>query len=57
MSEQKRQNQKDSNFTKHLEKASEIVQAWPAWKQTLLGTANSSYCSGPAKENSAKPKK
>jgi hypothetical protein len=57
MSEQKRQNQKDSSFTKHLEKASAIVQTWPAWKQTLLGTSNSSNCSAPPKENSTKNKK
>lgn len=24
-------------FREHLEKASRIVSAWPAWKQTVLG--------------------
>lgn len=32
----------DDNFIKHLEKASEVVQTWPIWKQTVLGVANSS---------------
>ena len=24
-------------FTQHLEKSSEIVKSWPAWKQSVLG--------------------
>jgi len=32
-----------SDFIKYCEKASAIVQTWPAWKQNLLGTKNSSY--------------
>ncbi len=26
-----------SEFVQHLERASETVRSWPAWKQTMLG--------------------
>ncbi len=37
------QGRKDENFVNYLKKASEVVQTWPVWKQTVLGTANTSY--------------
>ncbi|MCK5018649.1 MAG: hypothetical protein KAS32_16430 [Candidatus Peribacteraceae bacterium] len=43
MSVLKRKDDEDDNFMLYLKNASEIVQAWPEWKQTVLGTANSSY--------------
>lgn len=29
--------QGEEAFVKHLERASSIVQSWPAWKQQVLG--------------------
>ena len=29
-------------FNKHLERASELVKSWPAWKQEVLGKSSSS---------------
>ena len=43
--------QEDSDFTEHLKKVSEIVETWPAWEQTILGTASAS----PYSEESESP--
>ena len=52
MSAQNHKYQKNSDFINYIEKASEIVQTWPEWKQNLLGTANSSCHPGNIKGNS-----
>ncbi len=57
MSAQNQEYKKNSDFIKYIEKASKIVQTWPEWKQTLLGTANSSCNSEHVKENSEKSNK
>jgi len=45
--------QEDSDFTKHLKRVSEIVETWPKWEQTILGTASAS----PYSEESERPQK
>lgn len=43
MSRQNISHQEDSDFIKHLKKVSKIVDTWPAWEQTILGTSNTSH--------------
>ena len=58
MSKSKHEVGKEDNFTLYLKKASEEVRSWPVWKQTALGTCNSSYAlkqkSGSQKKDKSK---
>ena len=46
---------KNDDFLRYIAQASAVVKTWPTWKQTLLGTTNSSHCQEHTKETNEKP--
>lgn len=45
----------NSAFRQHLERASEIVQNWPPWKQEILGRAPSQPAGRPSSGDQQQP--
>jgi hypothetical protein len=41
--ELEKRNQDSVQFVEHLERASQMVRTWPAWKQHVLGEVASSH--------------